>query len=83
MLANYYSIVHETLRARVRGEEGDLKSKSSPGHKMQKQRLKVYSKQLLLLNNLRATAEFQKWELAIGGKFPRERYTLILNYVEK
>ncbi|KAK8241927.1 hypothetical protein HDK77DRAFT_393852 [Phyllosticta capitalensis] len=82
LLANYYSIVHETFRARVRGEEGDLKSKSSPGHKMQKQRLKVYSKQLLLLNNLRATAEFQKWELAIGGKFPRERYTLILNYVE-
>ncbi|KAK7530871.1 uncharacterized protein J3D65DRAFT_639850 [Phyllosticta citribraziliensis] len=82
LLANYYSIVHETFRARVRGEEGDLTSKTSPGRKMQKQRLKVYSKQLLLLTNLRATSEFQKWELAIGGKFPRERYTLILNCVE-
>ncbi|KAL1620009.1 hypothetical protein SLS56_009822 [Neofusicoccum ribis] len=82
LLANYYSIVHETFRARVRGNEGDPRLKTSPGRRMTKARLKVYQKQLLLLTNLRAMADFQKWEVPIGGKFPREKYEVILNCIE-
>lgn len=82
LLANYYSIVHETFRARIRGDEGDPRVKTSAGRRMAKARLKVYQKQLLLTTNLRAMADFQKWELAIGGKFPREKYETILTCVE-
>lgn len=83
LMANYYSIVHETFRARVRGDEGDTRLKSSAGRRMTKARLKVFQKQLVLVANMRAMADFQKWEIPIGGKFPREKYEIILTCIEK
>ncbi|OJD30580.1 mfs transporter [Diplodia corticola] len=82
LLANYYSIVHETFRCRIRGDEGDPRVKTSAGRRMTKARLKVFQKQLMLTTNLRAMADFQKWEVPIGGKFPREIYETILTCIE-
>jgi hypothetical protein len=83
LLANYYSIIHETLDARMRGDEGDITLKSSAGRKLEKARHKVFSKQMLMLNGLRTYSEFLRWEVPIGGKFPKEQYDSIIVSVEK
>lgn len=83
LLANYYSIIHETLDARMRGDEGDLTLKSSAGRKLEKARHKVFSKQMLMLNGLRTYSEFLRWEVPIGGRFPKKQYDSIILCVEK
>lgn len=83
LLANYYSIVHETVHARIRGDEGDPNQKGSPGHQMQKVRFSVYGKQLMLLARLRANSGFAKWEVPVGGRFPRKQYDEIIKSVQK
>ncbi|PYH98031.1 MFS transporter [Aspergillus ellipticus CBS 707.79] len=82
LLANYYSIIHETVSARMRGDEGDLALKTSSGRRLMKARNKVFSKQMLMLNNLRTYAGFLNWEVAIGGRFPKKRYNSIITCIE-
>lgn len=83
LLANYYSIVHETVQARIRGDEGDPEDKLSPGRRLEKARNQVYAKQMLLITGLRTNSDFLKWEVPIGGKFPKERYDTIIQCVQK
>lgn len=83
LLANYYSIIHETVSARMRGEEGDLTVKSSAGRRLDKARNKVFSKQMLMLNGLREYSGYLKWAVPIGGKFPKKQYDAIITCVEK
>jgi uncharacterized membrane protein YccC len=83
LLANYYSIIHESVSARLRGDEGDLALKTSAGRRLQKARGKVFSKQMLMLNGLRTSSEFLKWEVPIGGRFPKKRYQAIISSIEK
>lgn len=83
LLANYYSIIHETVSARMRGEELDWTRKSSASRKLDKARHKVFSKLMLMLNGLREYSEFLRWEVPIGGKFPKEKYDSIILRVEK
>jgi hypothetical protein len=71
LLANYYSVVHSTVRARLHDTEGDMEMKTSPGRQLEKARHKIFGKLMLLLPSLKQHAEWQKWELTIGGKFPR------------
>ncbi|KAK4546297.1 hypothetical protein LTR36_001974 [Oleoguttula mirabilis] len=78
LLANYYTVLHETVRIRLRGGEGDMSSKDSPGYKLDKARTKVFSKCSMLLAGLRAQAEFVKFDIPVGGKFPRARYQKII-----
>ncbi|GKZ68801.1 hypothetical protein AnigIFM56816_008033 [Aspergillus niger] len=82
LLANYYSVIHETVSARMRGDEGDLALKTSSGRRLLKARNKVFSKQMLMLNNLRTYAGFLNWEVAIGGRFPKKRYNSIITCIE-
>lgn len=82
LLANYYSVMHETVRIRLRGGEGDLASKDSPGYKLDKARQKVFSKCSMLLSGLRAQAGFVKFDIPIGGKFPREQYQKIIGLMQ-
>ncbi|OJJ50794.1 hypothetical protein ASPZODRAFT_148204 [Penicilliopsis zonata CBS 506.65] len=82
LLANYYSIIHETVAARMRGDEGDMTLKSSAGRKLEKARNKVFSKQMLMLNGLRTYSGFLKWEVPIGGRFPKKQYDSIILSVE-
>lgn len=83
LLANFYSIVHITVRTRIRGEEGDPSDKLSPGNKLDKARTKVYAKQLLLLGGLRQHSEFTSWEPTFGGKFPKAQYDTIIDEVQR
>lgn len=83
LLANYYSIIHETLSARMRGDEGDMTLKSSAGRKLEKARHKVFSKQMLMLTGLRTYSGFLKWSVPIGGRFPKKQYDSIIVCVEK
>ncbi|CAG8195768.1 unnamed protein product [Penicillium salamii] len=82
LLANYYSIIHETISGRMRGDEGDYLLKSSAGRKLEKARHKVFSKQMLMLAGLRTYSEFLRWEVPIGGQFPKKQYDSIILCVE-
>lgn len=60
LLANYYSVVMETVRVRVRGDESDMSDKNSPSRKLEKMRQTVFSKSMLLLQMLRTHSNFIK-----------------------
>lgn len=83
LLANYYSLIHETVSARMRGDEGDMELKSSSGRRLEKARNQVFSKQVLMLNGLRTYSDFLRWEVPIGGRFPKKRYDSIIICIEK
>jgi len=52
LLANYYSVIHSTIDARLHDTEGDMEVKDSPGRKLEKVRYKIFGKLLLLLPSL-------------------------------
>jgi hypothetical protein len=83
LLANYYSVVHETVSARIQLIEGDVNEKGSPGYQMQKMRLKVFNKMIMVLNGLKTYSQFVKWEIPVGGKFPLEQYNRIILSIEQ
>lgn len=84
LTANLYSIMHEQVMSRIRGDTGDEENdKNSPGYKLNKVRNKVFAKQMLTLQGLKSHAAFVKWEFPIGGKFPQKEYEEILGYVTK
>lgn len=78
LLANYYSVVHSTISARMHDTEGDMSQKTSPGRQLQKVRHKIFGKLMLIIPSLQMHADWQKWEPTIGGKFPRETYEGII-----
>ncbi|KAJ5177619.1 Brefeldin A sensitivity protein [Penicillium coprophilum] len=83
LLANYYSIIHETISGRIRGDEGQyLLKRTSAGRKLEKSRHKVFSKQMLMLAGLRTYSGFLRWEVPIGGRFPKKKYDSIIICVE-
>ena len=82
LLANYYSVMHETLRIRLRNEQGDMHSKHSPGRRLEKARNKIYSKASLTIASLRAQAQVVKFDIPIGGKFPVEQYSRLVNNLQ-
>lgn len=82
--ANFYSIMHEQVMARIRGDVGDEENdKTSPGYALMKARNKVFAKQMLTLQGLKLHAGFVRWEFPLGGKFPVKEYGKIVGYVEK
>jgi hypothetical protein len=84
LAANFYSIMHEQVMSRIRGDAGDEENdKNSPGYALNKVRNKVFAKQMLTLQGLKMHANFVKWEFPLGGKFPQKEYEEILGYVTK
>lgn len=83
LLANFYSIVHTTVGLRIKGAEGDMADKESPGRRLQKARYKVFAKELALLAGLRQHSSFTVWEPSYGGKFPKEHYDVIIEKIQK
>jgi hypothetical protein len=83
VLANYYSIIHETVGARIRQVEGNLEDKYSPGRRLDRARLKAFNKQTVLLNNMKTYSHFTEWEVFIGGKFPKKNYDELINCIER
>lgn len=63
LLANYYSVVIETVRMRLRGDFHDYDSfsdKENPVKKLEKLRQTVFSKSMLVLQGLRTHSGFIK-----------------------
>jgi hypothetical protein len=85
LCANLYSIMHEQVMGRIRGELGgdEETDKDSPGYQLVKARNKVFAKQMLTLQGLKMHAGFIPWEFPLGGKFPQEDYEKIIEYVTK
>lgn len=82
LLAKYYSLTHETLIARARGDEGDMTLKSSAGRRLEKARHKAYANQSMAINGLRSYADSIKWEIQVGGRFPRDQYERIIDCMQ-
>ncbi|KAI0396932.1 hypothetical protein F5Y17DRAFT_417375 [Xylariaceae sp. FL0594] len=78
LLANYSSVIHETLRSKMKGTGGDRSVKGTPAHQLAKHRRRLFGKLMLLLPSLKQHADFQRWEPTIGGSFPRELYEDII-----
>jgi hypothetical protein len=67
----------------MRGKEGDLSLRSSPGRRLEKLRHRIYAKELLLLTVLKQHLAFTAWEPSIGGKFPRQEYSDLIVEVSR
>ena len=83
LLANYYSVVHESVQARIKDAEGDPNDKKSLGVRLNKIRAQVFTKQMLMLTNLRSHSAFQKFEIPIGGRFPKRQYDVLIDSVSR
>jgi hypothetical protein len=82
--ANFYSIMHEQVLSRIRGDAGDEENdKTSPGHLLSKVRNKVFTKQMLTLQGLKMHSAMVPWEFPLGGKFPADDYNEIISLVSK
>ncbi|CAK7274863.1 hypothetical protein SEPCBS57363_006382 [Sporothrix epigloea] len=88
LLANYFSVINETLKSTLHGTGGSSDVPGTPSHQLFKVRQKLLSKLLLLLPSLQMHLGWQKWEPTIGGEFPRAAYEdvilrsgRILNYL--
>lgn len=79
--ANMYSIMHETVMARIRGDGGDPEDKANPSHQLLKARNKVFAKQMLALQALRQHSAMVSYEFPLGGKFPKKDYDAIIAHV--
>lgn len=78
LLANYFSVIHELTRARIRRTTGPAGVKTSPGYQLERHRTKIFSKLMLNLTGLRTYASFLRYEIPVGGKFPRKQYDSII-----
>lgn len=83
LLANMYSIVHETVASRVKKVDGDEKVKGSRAYHLEKARTAVFVKLLTLVTNLQQNSAFSKFQLRVGGRFPHERYQDLIECVQR
>ncbi|KIW07754.1 uncharacterized protein PV09_01683 [Verruconis gallopava] len=81
-LASHYSLVQETVTANITGEHGDLSIRTSPGRKLERARVKLMAKQMLLLQSMRAQLSFTIWQFPLDAPFPKERYDKIIDLIE-
>ncbi|KAH0036148.1 hypothetical protein KCU78_g1930, partial [Aureobasidium melanogenum] len=79
LIANYNIIVHHTIKARLRGKEGDLHHKQSQGYAMSRARKAMFNKTMALNASIKHGLYLQKYEPTLGGKFPAAIYSDILS----
>lgn len=49
LLANYYSVVHSSIGARIHGTDGEVGDKNSPGRVLEKMRHRIFGKLMMIL----------------------------------
>ena len=81
--ANLYSVMHETVMTRIRGDGGDAEDKNEPSYALVKARNKVFAKQMLALQALKQHSAMVAYEFPLGGKFPKEEYDGIIACISK
>lgn len=85
LLANYYSVVVETVKFRIRGDFQSFEAfddQENPAKKLEKIRQTVFSKSVLLLQGLRTHSGFVKFDVPIGGRFPQKNYDRIIARIQ-
>ena len=83
LIAQYYSAIHETVLARTHGREGNTSQKTSPGYMLMKVRQKQFTHVQRILNQIREVSSYTNWQIFLGGRFPREKYTAISSHLER
>lgn len=78
LLANYFSVINETLKSTMHETGGNPDVPGTPAHRLLKVRQKLFSQLMLLLPSLQMHSGWQKWEPSIGGAFPRAAYEDII-----
>jgi len=78
LLANYFSVINETMMAAGRDKLGNMAAPGTPANQLYRVRQKLFSKLMLLLPSLQAHSNWQRWEPVIGGRFPKESYDEII-----
>lgn len=78
LLANYFGVIHSTLKSNVQGTIGDINVHGTPAHHLYKVTRKIFGKLMMLIPSMSQHSEYQKWEPTIGGKFPRDAYNDII-----
>lgn len=63
LLANMYSVVHETVTSRVRKVDGDENVKGTRAYHLEKARRAVFIKLLTLITTLEQNSSFSKFQL--------------------
>jgi hypothetical protein len=57
--------------------------KTSPGRQLEKARHKIFGKLMMVLPQLKLHSDFTKFEIALGGKFPKDTYDAIIQRTTK
>ncbi|RDW58136.1 hypothetical protein BP6252_13547 [Coleophoma cylindrospora] len=88
LLANFHTVIHATIKARLRGAEGDMTDKKSLGRHLMHTRKAMFNKMLLLSSAAKHNVYLQKYEPTLGGRFPVAMFedilsqlTLLLDYM--
>ena len=81
LIANYNTVVHRTVRARLTRTEGDVKDPNSQAHALSRARRAMFNKIMVLNASVRHSLYLQKYEPTLGGKFPVAIYKDILSQV--
>ncbi|KAI5203696.1 hypothetical protein E4T39_04007 [Aureobasidium subglaciale] len=79
LVANYNMIVHHTLKARLKGTEGNALDQQSKGYVLMKARKAMFHKTMALNASVKHSLYLQKYEPTLGGKFPVDMYKDILD----
>ncbi|KAM3418373.1 hypothetical protein BST61_g4370 [Cercospora zeina] len=83
MLANLNSIVNELVRARIQNIAGEETTKGTRAFHLEKARNLVFTKLLTLLTTLEQNSAFSKFQLRVGGRFPREEYIGLIASIQR
>lgn len=70
LAANYNTIVHCSLNARLRGKERDAYNKKSRGYAISRTRKAIFNKTVALKAFVKHSLYLQKYEPTISGRFP-------------
>ncbi|EME49428.1 hypothetical protein DOTSEDRAFT_68258 [Dothistroma septosporum NZE10] len=74
LMANMYSVVHETVKSRIQKSDGNQNTKGSRAYHLEKARQQVFTKLIAILSALQQNSAFSKAQIRVGGRFPHEEY---------
>ena len=78
LIANYNTVVHGTVRARLTRTEGDINDQHNQAYALSRARRAMFNKIMVLNASVRHSLYLQKYEPTLGGKFPVAIYKDIL-----
>lgn len=80
-LASHHSMVSKTVSNRARGLEPHMATRNQ--NELARARLKCFTKLQFLFSHLRQHLGFTKYQVILGGRFPKAQYTELVCLCEK